>query len=90
MLREADKCPDIHLSVITTGTSCPAETDKVYCALYDNLTKKADSKETLSEKESFIGALAAGHIICYYEDFCLEMQRIHMSVTPCTNIRKMI
>lgn len=90
MLREADKCPDIHLSVITTGTSCPAETDKVYCALYDNLTKKADSKETLSAKESFIGALAAGHIICYYEDFCLEMQRIRMSVTPCTNIRKMI
>mgnify|MGYP000834732299 CR=1 FL=1 len=36
MLREADKCPDIHLSVITTGTSCPAETDKVYCALYDD------------------------------------------------------
>ena len=42
MLREADKCPDIHLSVIVTGIPSPADTDKVYCALYDDLAKKAD------------------------------------------------
>ena len=90
MLREADKCPDITLSAIIPGTTFPADTDKVYCALYDDLIKKADSKETLSEKDSLTGALAAGHIICYYEDFSLEMQRIRMSATPCTNIRKMI
>ena len=90
MLRKADKCPDIHLSTVITGTRYPADTDKVYCALYDDLIKKADSKETLSEKDSLTGALAAGHIICYYEDFSLEMQRIRMSATPCTNIRKMI
>ena len=90
MLREADKCPEIHLSAVITGTRYPADTDKVYCALYDDLIKKADSKETLSEKDSLTGALAAGHIICYYEDFSLEMQRIRMSATPCTNIRKMI
>ena len=90
MLREADKCPDITLSTIIPGTAFPADTDKVYCALYDDLIKKADSKETLSEKDSLTGALAAGHIICYYEDFSLEMQRIRMSATPCTNIRKMI
>ena len=90
MLRKADKCPDIHLSTVITGTRYPADTDKVYCVLYDDLIKKADSKETLSEKDSLTGALAAGHIICYYEDFSLEMQRIRMSATPCTNIRKMI
>lgn len=90
MLREADKCPEIHLSAVITGTRYPADTDKVYCALYDDLIKKADSKETLSEKDSLTGAFAAGHIICYYEDFSLEMQRIRMSATPCTNIRKMI
>ena len=90
MLREADKCPDITLSAIIPETAFPADTDKVYCALYDDLIKKADSKETLSEKDSLTGAFAAGHIICYYEDFSLEMQRIRMSATPCTNIRKMI
>lgn len=90
MLREADKCPDIHLSVIVTGIPSPADTDKVYCALYDDLAKKADSQETLSEKDSLTDVLTAGHIICYYEDFSLEMQRIRMSATPCTNIRKMI
>ena len=90
MLHDADKCPEIHLSAVITGTCYPADTDKVYCALYDDLIKKADSKETLSEKDSLTGALAAGHIICYYDDFSLEMQRIRMSATPCTNIRKMI
>ena len=79
-----------YLSAVITGTCYPADTDKVYCALYDDLIKKADSKETLSEKDSLTGALAASHIICYYEDFSLEMQRIRMSATPCTNIRKMI
>ena len=90
MLREAGKCPEIILSVAIPETAFPADTDKVYCALYDDLIKKADSKETLPEKDSLTGALAAGHIICYYEDFSLEMQRIRMSATPCTNIRKMI
>lgn len=60
MLREADKCPEIHLSAVITGTRYPADTDKVYCALYDDLIKKADSKETLSEKDSLTGAFAAG------------------------------
>lgn len=41
MLREADKCPEIHLSAVITGTRYPADTDKVYCALYDDLIKKA-------------------------------------------------
>ena len=90
MLREADKCPEIHLSAVITGTRYPADTDKVYCALYDDLIKKVDSKETLSEKDSLTGALVAGHIICYYEDFSLEMQRIRMSATPYSNICKMI
>ena len=44
MLREADKCPEIHLSAVITGTRYPADTDKVYCALYDDLIKKVDSK----------------------------------------------
>lgn len=50
MLRKADKCPDIHLSTVITGTRYPADTDKVYCALYDDLIKQADSKETFPEK----------------------------------------
>ena len=90
MLREADKCPEIHLSAVITGTRYPADTDKMYCALYDDLIKRADSKETLSEKDSLTDALAAGHIICYYEDLSREMQRINISGTPHTNIRKMI
>lgn len=90
MLRGADKCPEIHLSAVITGTRYPADTDKMYCALYDDLIKRADSKETLSEKDSLTDALAAGHIICYYEDLSREMQRINISGTPHTNIRKMI
>lgn len=90
MLREADRCPEICLSVILTGTPSPANTDKVYCALHDDLIKKADSKKTLSEKDCFTGALAAGHIICYYEDLSLEMELIHTSGTPHTNICKRI
>ena len=65
MLREADKCPEIHLSAVITGTRYPADTDKVYCALYDDLIKKTDSNETLSEKDSLTRALAPGHhIVC--------------------------
>ncbi len=58
MLREADKCPEIHLSAVITGTCFPADTDKVYCALYDDLIKQADNKEMLPEKEIFSNALA--------------------------------
>jgi hypothetical protein len=90
MLRETDRCPDIRLSAIATDTPYPSGTDKVYCALHDDLIKQADSKETLSEKDSLTGALAAGHIICYYEDFSREMRRIRTSGPPCTNIRTRI
>ena len=69
MLREADKCPDITLSTIISETTFPADTDKVYCALYDDLIKKADSKETLSEKEVLSNTLTGSHIVCYYDDF---------------------
>ena len=44
ILRKADKCPDIRLSAIITGIRYPKDTDKVYCALYDDLIKQADSK----------------------------------------------
>lgn len=53
ILRKADKCPDIRLSAIITGIRYPKDTDKVYCALYDDLIKQADSKETLPEKREF-------------------------------------
>ena len=90
MLREADKCPDITLSAIIPETAFPADTDKVYCALYDDLIKQADNKKILPEKEFFGNALVGGHIICYYDDFSTEMQQIYASGTPYTNIRKMI
>ena len=89
ILRKADKCPDIRLSAIITGIRYPKDTDKVYCALYDDLIKQADSKETLPEKESF-GNMLAGHIVCYYDDLSNEMQRIRTSGTPYINIRQRI
>ena len=90
MLSEAGKCPEIILSVAIPETAFPADTDKVYRALYDDLIKQADNKKILPEKEFFGNALVGGHIICYYDDFSTEMQQICASGTPYTNIRKMI
>ena len=90
ILRKADKCPDIRLSAIITGIRYPKDTDKVYCALYDDLIKQADSKETLPEKESFGNMLAGSHIVGYYDDLSNEMQRIRTSGTPYINIRQRI
>ena len=90
MLREADRCPEIILSVAIPETAFPADTDKVYRALYDDLIKQADNKKILPEKEFFGNALVGGHIICYYDNFSTEMQQICASGTPYTNIRKMI
>ena len=90
ILRKADKCPDIRLSAIITGIRYPKDTDKVYCALYDDLIKQADSKETLPEKESFGNMLAGSHIVSYYDDLSNEMQRIRTSGTPYINIRQRI
>ena len=90
MLREAGKCPEIILSVAIPETAFPADTDKVYSPLYDDLIKQADSKETLPEKESFGNMLAGSHIVCYYDDLSNEMQRIRTSGTPYINIRQRI
>ena len=76
--------------VMLRETAFPADTDKVYRALYDDLIKQADNKKILPEKEFFGNALVGGHIICYYDDFSTEMQQICASGTPYTNIRKMI
>ena len=80
----------IVISVAIPETAFPADTDKVYRALYDDLIKQADNKKILPEKEFFGNALVGGHIICYYDDFSTEMQQICASGTPYTNIRKMI
>lgn len=90
MLREADKCPDITLSTIIPGTAFPADTDKVYRALYDDLMKQADNKEMLPEKEVFSNTLTGSHIVCYYDDFSEEIRQVRASGIPYTNIRKMI
>lgn len=90
MLREADKCPEIILSAVIPETSFPADTDKMYRALYDDLMKLADNKDTFSEKESFIKALTSSHIICFYDDFCPEIGQVRASGIPYTNICKMI
>lgn len=90
MLRESDKCPEIILSAVIPETPFPADTDKVYHALYDDLMKQADKKETLPEKEIFSNALAGSHIICYYDDFSEEIGQVRASGIPYTNIRKMI
>lgn len=90
MLREADKCPEIILSAAIPGTAFPADTDKMYQALYDDLMKQADNKETLPEKEVFSNALACNHIVCYYDDFSEGIGQVRASGIPYTNIRKMI
>lgn len=90
MLREAGKCPEIILSVAIPETAFPADTDKVYRALYDDLIKQADNKETLPGKESFSNALACNHIVCYYDDFSEAIGQVRASGIPYTNIRKMI
>ncbi|MEY8612009.1 hypothetical protein AALM74_22880 [Parabacteroides segnis] len=90
ILREADKCPEITLSVVIPGTAFPADTDKVHRALYDDLMKQADNKEMLPEKEIFSNALAGSHIVCYYDDFSEGIGQMRASGTPYTNICKMI
>lgn len=90
MLREADKCPEIILSAVIPETSFPADTDKMYRALYDDLMKLADSKEILSEKDNAGKVLSGCHIICYYNDFCSEIRQVRASGIPYTNIYKMI
>lgn len=90
MLREADKCPEIILSAVIPETSFPADTDKMYRALYDDLMKLADSKEILSEKDNTRKVLSGCHIICYYNDFCPEIGQVRASGIPYTNICKMI
>lgn len=90
MLRDTDKCPEIILSAVIPETSFPADTDKLYCALYDDLIKQADSKKILPEKGN-IGKVPSGcHIICYYNDFCPEIGQVRASGIPYTNICKMI
>lgn len=90
MLHEAGKCPDISLSAVIPGAHYPAGADKLHCALYNDLMKRADCKEILSEKEGIGNALASNHIICYYDDFSAEMGQVLASGVPCTNVRKMI
>lgn len=90
MLREADKCRGIILSAVIPETPFPADTDKLYRALYDDLVKRADTKETLSEADSLRNALAGNHILCYDDDFSAGMEQVRASGIPCTNIRKMI
>ena len=88
MLREADKCPEIILSAVIPETAFPADTDKMYRALYDDLIKQADNKETLPEKEIINNVLTG--IVCYYDDFTEGIGQVRASGIPYTNIRKMI
>ena len=90
MLREADKCPEITLSAVISETAFPANIDKVYRALYDDLMKQADNKEMLPEKEGSNNTLIGSHIVCYYDDFSEGIGQVRASGIPYTNIRKMI
>ena len=90
MLREAGKCPETILSVAIPETAFPADTDKVYRALYDDLMKQADNQEMLPEKEVFSNTLIGSHIVCYYDDFSEGIGQVRASGIPYTNIRKMI
>lgn len=90
ILRDADKCPDILLSAVIPETSYPPSTDKLYCALHDDLIKLADSKEIFPENGCLQNALSGSHIICYYDELSEEIGQIRNSDIPHTNIRKMI
>ena len=91
MLREADKCPEIIFSAVIPITPYPADADKLYRVLYDDLMKQADNKEVPSEKDSTGKAFADyHHIICFYDDFSEEIGQGRASGIPYTNICKMI
>lgn len=91
MLREADKCPEIIFSTVIPATPYPADADKLYHALYDDLMKRADNKEAASEKDS-TGKAFAGyhHIVCFYDDFSEGIRQVRASGVSYTNICKMI
>lgn len=91
MLRDTDKCPEIILSAVIPETDFPADTDKLYCALYDDLIKQADSKDILPEKDNIGKAFADyHHIVCFYDDFSEEIRQVRASGVSYTNICKMI
>lgn len=91
MLREADKCPEIIFSAVISATPYPADTDKLYRALYDNLMKQADNKEIPSEKDNTGKAFTDyHHIVCFYDDFSEEIRQVRASGVSYTNICKMI
>lgn len=91
MLRESDKCPEIILSAVISATPYPADTDKLYRALYDNLMKQADNKEIPSEKDNTGKAFTDyHHIVCFYDDFSEEIRQVRASGVSYTNICKMI
>ncbi len=90
MLRDTGRCPEIILSAVIPETGFPPDTDRLYCALYDDLIKQADSKEQLSEKGNTVKVLSGCHIICYYNDLCPEIGQVRASGIPYANIRKMI
>ena len=83
MLREADKCPEIILSAVIPATPYPADADKLYRALYDDLMKQADNKEVPSEKDSTGKAFADyHHIVCFYDTFPKKSGRCVRLVFP--------
>ena len=91
MLREADKCPDIIFSAGIPATPYPADADKLYHALSDDLMKQADNKEVPSEKDSTGKAFADyHHIVCFYDDFSEEIGQVRTSGVSYSMICKMI
>ena len=91
MLRDTDKCPEIIFSAVIPATPYPADADKLYRTLYDDLMKQADNKEVPSEKDSTGKAFADyHHIVCFYDDFSEEIRQVRASGVSYTNICKMI
>ena len=82
MLREAGKCPEIILSVAIPETAFPADTDKVYRALYDDLLVKADTKEVCTSKDFLKRLPGYGHVICCFDEQSKEMETIRNSGKP--------
>lgn len=90
MLCEVGKCLEIIFLVVILEIVFLVDIDKVYCVLYDDLIKQVDNKKIFLEKEFFGNVFVGGYIICYYDDFFIEMQQICVFGIFYINICKMI
>lgn len=90
MLRDSDKCPDIHLLALITGKRQSEKYDKLSAALFSDLLKQANEVKTVSGKKYQDRIQESGHIVCYSNAVSTVIHEMEMSGIPLTNIFKLI